>query len=928
LPCQKKEQKTGSTPRATPTVIRRYAIQPAEIDGIESRTIAAKLVSKCAHSHRAHHIPAVSIFHVGTCGPAVGQVKSPKGRTMNNWSLHKGLAAALFCMIVSCSDRLRGDGSFDAKPLRAAIADLMTTFEDRYPQGHEYLKRLDRVKTVREFESLQREALLANPLVSGQPILYVVRSQYAPDHHNTETMFQTGEINTASFHGPGMLKTINPACADRASSPRQKGANDQKTEPVSPSGRTLLDLPEGVARDPDVSFDGRRIIFAMRRNREDDYHLYEINADGTKLKQLTFASGISDINPQYLPDGRVVFTSTREPKYCMCNRHIMGNLFTMDADGANIQQIGHGTLHEGHAALMPDGRIIYDRWEYVDRNFGNAQGLWTCNPDGTNHAIYYGNNTESPGAKLQGRPIPGTARVICTFSSCHDRPWGALAILDRRCGVEGRSPVVRTWPAIAIDLVGHGNFDAFSGVQPKYEDPYPLSDKYFLCSRMTGQEEQMGIYLLDAFGNEILLHVEGAGCFNPMPLRPRPTPPLIARRIDLAKREGSFYVWNVYEGTGMEQIPRGTIKWLRVVESPAKRFWTAPGWDGGTGQQAPGMAWNDFNNKRILGTAPVEADGSAYFNIPADTFVYFQLLDEKGMMIQSMRSGTIVRPGEQAGCIGCHESRQMSGPVRPNTGLSAALLRGPSRLASWYGRPRNFGYLAEVQSVFDKSCVSCHDYGKEAGAKLNLAGDLNACFNTSYVELRSKDYVRVIGAGPPEVQPPKSWGSHTSRLVKVLCEGHGNPEIDRQVKLDREGFDRIVTWIDLNAPYYPEYAGGAYGNNAYGRCPIDAGKLQRLQQLTAANTPQNAVSLLNFTRPERSACLAALDKNDSRYHEALQIIQAGKESLATNPRPDMPNFQNTDKVEIDRQAKYDAFRKADEEARAAIIAGKKKFDNH
>ena len=281
---------------------------------------------------------------------------------------------------------------------------------------------------------------------------------------------------------------------------------------------------------------------------------------------------------------------------------------------------------------------------------------------------------------LDARAIPGTELVICTFSSCHDRPWGALAIVDRRRGLDGRAPVVRTWPAGAIDLVGEGDYDTFTSVKPKYEDPYPLSDKYFLCSRMTGQGEQMGIYLIDLFGNEVLLHAESPGCFDPMPLGPRPRPPVIPSRIDLATHEGRFYVADVYVGTGMDQIDRGTVKSLRVVESPEKRFWTHPAWDGGTGQQAPGMAWDDFNNKRILGTVPVEADGSAYFAVPADRFVYFQLLDERGMMIQSMRSGTIVRPGETAGCVGCHENRRSC--VSPRGVRSTAMRRPPSRVSA------------------------------------------------------------------------------------------------------------------------------------------------------------------------------------------------------------------------------------------------------
>jgi hypothetical protein len=225
----------------------------------------------------------------------------------------------------------------------------------------------------------------------------------------------------------------------------------------------------------------------------------------------------------------------------------------MDADGANIHQIGKSTLHEGHAALMPDGRILYDRWEYVDRNFGDAQGLWTINPDGTNQAVYWGNNTWSPGGVIDARAIPGTEKVLCIFGSCHDRPWGALAIIDRRLGLDGSKPVLRTWDDNAITLVrGAGprpdayGFDNFKGVNPKYEDPYPLNDKYFLCSRTTGRGERTGIYLVDVFGNELLLHAEEPGCFDPMPLRPRPRPMMVPSRRNFRNENGYFYIVNVY----------------------------------------------------------------------------------------------------------------------------------------------------------------------------------------------------------------------------------------------------------------------------------------------------------------------------------------------------------------------------------------------
>ena len=747
-----------------------------------------------------------------------------------------------------------------------------------------------------------REIAAASPLVDGRPILFVVRHQYRRDHHNTATMFQTGEINTASFQGGGAMKTL-----------------DLATGKV----KTLLEIPAGVARDPDVSFDGRRILFSMRRDAADDYHLYEMNSDGTGLVQLTFGAGVSDIDPIYLPDGRIAFTSTREPKYCMCNRHIMGNLLTMNADGSNLQQIGHSTLHEGHASLLPDGRLLYDRWEYVDRNFGDAQGLWTVNPDGTNHAVYWGNNTNSPGAVLDARAIPGSRRFVATFSSCHDRPWGALAIVDRRLGLDGSPPVIRTWPPEAIKLVSVGNYDTFAGVRPKYEDPFPLSGEHFLCSRTTGQGEQMGIYLVDCSGAETLLHAEEPGCFDPMPLGPRKMPPAVPARIDLARSEGSFYVADVYVGAGMERIPRGTVKRLRVVESPEKRFWTHPNWQG-SGTQAPGMAWDDFNNKRILGTVPVEADGSAYFAVPADTFVYFQLLDGQGRMVQSMRSGTIVRPGETTGCTGCHENRRAAAPLFDKR---LAMLRPANRLETWYGPPRLFSYTAEVQPVFDKHCVCCHDYGTEGGEHLNLAGDLNLAFNMSYCELRSKRFLHVIGAGPYQVQPPKIWGSHVSPLAKTLLEGHRNPEHDKQIRLTPEDIDRVLTWIDINGPYYPDYAGGAFRQNLFGRSPLSPGELKRLSELTGIDlTQQKHAAAVSFTRPQASPCLARLRSEDPRYKEAISIIRAGSDRLAATPRPDMPDFRLVDPTEIRQETKYQARLEQESRMRGAIVAGKKALE--
>lgn len=789
-----------------------------------------------------------------------------------------------------------------AAALRAGLEDLHATYGAAYPGYAEYRRELSRLEDALAstpgyatlttgLDALARRALLAHPLLTGREILYIRRAQYVPDHHNTETMFQTGEINTASFRGGGALMALDLAAGVT---------------------RTVLALPEGMVRDPDVSWDASRVLVSLRDDIADDYHIAEVPADGSPPMRLTSGSGITDIDPLYLPDGRIVFTSTREPKYCGCNRHIMGNLFRMEGDGSDILQIGKSTLHEGHGALLPDGRVLYDRWEYVDRNFGDAQGLWTCNPDGTQHAIFWGNNTPSPGAVIDAQPVPGEpGRFIAVFGSCHDRPWGALALVDRNLGIDGKEPVVRTWPESAMEHVMRGGIDEFTAVNPKYEDPYSVDARRFLCSRMTGNGEEMGIYLVDTFGNEVLVHADPPGCFDPMLLAPRPPVATVPDRVALSRDVGRIYITDVYQGTGMEHVARGSVAALRVVEVPEKRFWSSQAWPG-QGVEAPAMAWNDFNAKRILGTAPVEPDGSAYVEVPADSFVYFQLLDGHGAMVQSMRSGTIIRPGEMLGCGGCHESRRESLPNRD----TQAFHRGASRLEPWYGSTRDFSYAAEVQPVWDRYCVSCHDYGTNGGARLNLSGDRVLAFNVSYDELWRKGYLRVVGAGPAEVQPPLSWGSRVSPLVEILHAGHYG------VELDAESWDRVNTWIDLNAPYYPSYATG-FPDNLYGRSPLTPEETARLEQLTgkqiaSAGLISDPDPWVNFTRPELSPILGGVGA--TTRDEALAVIRAGATRLAAEPRPDMPGWALSG-ADAARDAKYRAWASAQALVREALAAG-------
>ncbi|MGL6195118.1 MAG: hypothetical protein ACRC2T_09895 [Thermoguttaceae bacterium] len=819
-------------------------------------------------------------------------------------------------------------------------------FDDFHAEGridNDATKKLrDSLKAILEKQRQAELARIKIPQMTKQPILFVTRHYYESKYHAIDTLFNSDEYNVdfncehKSFFSPGAaLKLL-----------------DVDTGKVT----TLLETQTGCIRDPDVHFDGDKIIFSMRENRDTDYKIWEMTLEKIvqtdeitnqkieknndenknvkteyvpgKLTQLTFAEGVADFDPIYLPDGSIVFSSTREPKYNMCSRDISSDLYRMESDGANIVQITKNTLFEHNPTLLDDGRILYHRWEYVDRNFGDAHAAWTVNPDGTNQSIYWGNNTADPGAVYNPKQIPNTPLMLCIFGPHHDREYGALAIVDRRLGVDGKEPVIRTWPSEFRDRVRTtGPFDCDSptgSVSIKYEDPWPLDESHFLCSRQITPGGEMGIFLIDLEGNELLVHHESPGCFDAMPLAPHKRPPVTAVRRTFDDSPGFVQITNVYEGTHMQDVQPGSVKWLRIVESPEKRHWS-PGLWFGQGYTAPGMNWHSLENKRILGTVPVEADGSVSFSVPSDKFIYFQLLDENGMMIQSMRSGTVLQPNEMISCTGCHEDRLATPQIANKTPL--AFLRQPSEIQDWYGNPRDFSFTVEVQPVFDKYCVECHDYDKPAGEKLNLCKDRDFVFNTAYTELWKKGFVKGIGAGPAELLPAYFWGSHKSPLIQELRD----PKVPehKDLKLSAEDMDRLITWCDMNGVYYPTYSSANPASHT-GRTPLTREQLDRLSQLLGRNFPSEfsfnspGVSV-SFDRPEKSPALRHLDKDSPEYKEAVEILQAGKSRIEMTPEADMPGFVPCAK-DKEREAKYAFRREVEMRFRNAIENGEKLYD--
>ena len=845
--------------------------------------------------------------------------------------------------------------------LRASIAFMMETYGNGYPRGAEYLQRLESLSdnTTPAFTNLQREALLDHPHVRGYPWLVEVRSQYWGNHGPINTMFQNGDLHgngVKNFHG-----------------------NSARLEIIAFEGgkavrkKVLAEEPEGILRDADVSFDGKRILYSRRENQADDYHLYEMDLTSGAVQQLTFGRMISDVDPIYAPGGRIIFSSTRDPKFCQCNKHISNNLFAMDADGANIEQVSFNDLADFHSSLMQNGTVLYSRWEYVDRHFGPSLGLWTTNPDGTRHALYMGNNAWSPGFIGDAREIPGTDKVVCIYGACHDLPWGAMAVVDRSRGMDGPEPIVHMWPEEARSLVSpdddaynrdlqyRRDVDKMRPLKVRYEDPYPIHNlakgdgggHYFFVSKTKypavnsyanreRKPEPMALMLCDVFGNEVAAYQLEDGPLSPygaVPIAPRREPPAIPSPVDYSKKSGFLYVNNCYLGNRdeMVNVKPGSIKYLRVVEAPPRRVYDEVGNWNVDAQQVGAMNWNLTNNKQILGDVPVEQDGSAYFEIPADTFVQFLALDKDKHMIQAMRSGTVVRPGETQGCIGCHENR-LQAPSAANP-MPLAMRRPPSQLEPWFGvtdvdAAKPFNYLTDVQPVFDRHCVSCHDYGKEAGEVLNLCGDLSLPFNVSYTELMAKSghrysgpeekMVNFVGDGPPGVLPAYAWGSHRSKLVRVLKEGHYD------VKLSKEEMQRITSWIDINAVYYGRYESFYRGRNPLLALPD--GK-KKMELVLGGRKSLNEIKpwvldhghLVNFTRPGFSPCLKMID-DPAQRELALACLKEAQSLLARRPRIDQVNEVLT-LAPMDRHYsdRYAATRTELGKSIEAIIKGEKYF---
>ena len=658
--------------------------------------------------------------------------------------------------------------------LRLAIADLSRTFPGQYTRAAEFLKRLERLEAQPDPEALrelQREALLANPLLNFDRLLLIRRS--------------ASQL--------GLPQNWQGNCAISG------GGYDNEIailSPVRPEGKlTTLYKPAGrkFVGDVDLNFDADKLLFSSigSHNR---WQIFEMLADGTGLRQLTATNqpDFDNYDPCYLPSGKIIYGSTAcfHGVPCVGGGNTVANLYLMDGDGANVRRLTFDQDHDWCPVVMNDGRVLYTRWEYSDTPHYFTRILFTMNPDGTDQREFLFSNSYWPNSTFYARPVPGSATQVAAIISGHHGAtrMGELLVFDAGTGRRESDPVVQRIPGYGKKVPPTITDQLVEGSWPKFLHPYPLSDKYFLVSCKPSAQANWGIYLVDLFDNFVLLSEEpGYALLEPVPLRASTRPPAIPEKVNLAARDATMFIADVYAGPGLAGVPRGTVKSFRLYSF----HYAYPGMGGHINIGIDGP----WDARRILGTVPIEADGSAMFRVPANTPIAIQPLDAQGRAVQVMRSWCTAMPGEKLSCIGCHE--QQNAAAAPKATLAS--LKPAAEIKPWYGPERPFGFMREVQPVLDQYCVGCHD-GAAGRPDLRAKKQKGwSGFDASYIALHP--YVRRPG---PEsdyhLQVPLEWHASTSELVQMLEKGHHN------VKLAPEAWDRLNTWIDLNVPDHSTWA--------------------------------------------------------------------------------------------------------------------------
>lgn len=628
---------------------------------------------------------------------------------------------------------------------------------------------------------LTRAVLLANPAIDFEDILMIRRQ-------NVSASFPENYSSNSSLGKTGYGNRI-------------ERLNLQTRE------RQVLYQPDGdeFVGDIDLHFDADRILFSMPDLTVNRWRIWEsrFQADGTlaspRALDLIEQEDVDNYDACYLPDGRIIFCSTACFTGVPCVNGVshVCNLYLKENDGA-IRQLTIEQDHDWCPTVMNNGRVMYLRWEYTDLPHCYSRILFHMNPDGTNQSELYGSGSYWPVTMFYARPIPNDpTKFVAIAGGHHDQPRvGDLVLFDPGISRREAEGAIQRIPGygkkvqpVICDL-------PINQVWPKFTHPFPISDTLFLASRQEHAGGAWEIVLLDIYDNvTVLASDESAGLLEPIPLCPTEKPPVIPDRINPSSQTADVFIADVYSGKGLAGVDRGTIKSIRVISYQFAYQ--------GMGAEPYSVGLDGpWDPKNILGTVPVNEDGSASFRIPAMTPVAFQMLDQDGKAVQLMRSWITAMPGESISCIGCHEDQNQTGSTNPRSVAS----KSPAvDITPFYGPARGFSFRREIQPILDHYCVDCHGIGEALpdfrdGAEFPLQKNeiginIYALFSPSYYNLRRFVRTPTKESQMPTLRPFEFYADST-RLVQLLQNGHYD------VELDKQSWDRLLTWIDLNAPFH------------------------------------------------------------------------------------------------------------------------------
>jgi hypothetical protein len=722
------------------------------------------------------------------------------------------------------------NGAPDVQKQARALAMLKNKADNISPKDTSLRKGL-----FSQLISLRRQIAFKNPLLDFDSLIFLTHHKARYDHMCDQYfgfhanpgggLYVIDDLFSDTPHVRNILENATVGNGRLKGKPLQDGSFislelDYDAETIYFAWTEALEADAPYAGDTGGKwtcqdlFDERGVLSYW--NLQSTYHIFKINRDGTGLTQLTDGPW-NDFDPCVLPNGRLVFNSERRGGYLRCGAR-PDPTYTLQAmmpDGSDIIPLSYHETHEWHPSVANDGRIVYTRWDYVDRDSDIAHHIWFCYPDGRDPRSSHGNYPEKresrPWMEMSIRAIPGSQKFVAVSTPHHGQAYGSMVLLDQQLEEDGAmSQIKRITPdaffpeAEMAPGVPHPK-GKHSPLGEVYGTPWPLSEDFYICV-YDPEQKNHGLTLLDSFGNRILLYRdEAVPCLDPIPLAQRKRPPVIPSQTTEAladRRPGSddstatISVMNVYDAD--QPWPEGTeIKALRIVQLFPK-----------TTRQAaiPKIGAGDQSLARgVLGTVPVEDDGSAYFEAPAGLPIYFQALDEKGMAVHTMRSLTYVHRGEKLTCQGCHEDKNRS-VANQVKAMPKALKRTVSKIqpdveGSW---PLSFARL--VQPVIDKKCAGCHAENIKAP---KLITDLDEYgWTQAYHSLAPYAWYKIGGNGAIATNEtsysiPGQVGAQASKLYHILNEEH------HDLKLSEEEMYRFTLWLDCNSTFY-----GAYHNIA------------------------------------------------------------------------------------------------------------------